>query len=32
MVKLSRGNRGYMMLFDAETLRSRRLWDKKRGV
>ncbi len=32
VVKLSCGNCGYVMLFDAETLGIRGLWDRKRGV
>ena len=31
-VKVSCGNCGYVMLFDAETVRIRALWDTQRGV
>ncbi len=32
VVKASCGNCGYVMLFDAETVRIRALWDTQRGV
>jgi predicted nucleic-acid-binding Zn-ribbon protein len=32
VVKISCGNCGYVMLFDAEQLDIRGLWDRKRGI